>query len=81
MSRELDMWRSEARSQSVAAEDAHRQTQESLREVQAQLQNLEDAITDQLLKTNNLRRNILANDQAMQNMMRMIVNPEVANRS
>ncbi|CAD2221095.1 Microtubule-binding protein MIP-T3 C-terminal region containing protein, putative [Angomonas deanei] len=80
MLRELDMWRGEARTQQFAAEDAHRLTEEQLQETQAQLQNLEDAINDQLLKTNNIRRNILANDRAIQGMMRMVINPEVASR-
>ncbi|KAK7196734.1 Microtubule-binding protein MIP-T3 [Novymonas esmeraldas] len=77
MTRELEMWRSESRSQALAAAEARRQTEESLQEIFANLQNLEDAITDQVLKTNNLRHAILANDAAMEAMMRTIVNPDI----
>ncbi|KPA78363.1 hypothetical protein ABB37_06485 [Leptomonas pyrrhocoris] len=78
MTRELEMWRSESRSQALAASEARRQTEESLQEIHANLQNLEDAISDQMQKTNNLRQTILANDAAMETMMRTIVNPDLA---
>ncbi|KAG8346694.1 hypothetical protein TRVL_02464 [Trypanosoma vivax] len=80
MSRELEMWRSEARSQALAASDARRQTTESLQEVHAQLQALEDAINDQILKTHNLRCSIINNDNAIAGMIRMIVNPDMMGR-
>ncbi|KAG5506184.1 hypothetical protein GH5_05867 [Leishmania sp. Ghana 2012 LV757] len=80
MTRELEMWRSESRSQALAAAEARRQTEESLQEIHANLQNLEDAISDQVLKTNNLRRTILANDAVMESMMKTIVNPDIAAR-
>ncbi|KAG5479500.1 hypothetical protein LSCM1_04766 [Leishmania martiniquensis] len=78
MTRELEMWRSESRSQALAAAEARRQTEESLQEIHAHLQNLEDAISDQVLKTNNLRRTILANDAVMESMTKTIVHPDVA---
>ncbi|AIN98261.1 microtubule-binding protein, putative [Leishmania panamensis] len=78
MTRELEMWRSESRSQALAAAEARRQTEETLQEIHANLQNLEDAISDQMLKTNNLRQTILANDAAMEAMTRTIVNPDIA---
>ncbi|AYU78653.1 hypothetical protein, conserved [Leishmania donovani] len=78
MTRELDMWRSESRNQALAAAEARRQTEESLQEIHANLQNLEDAISDQVLKTNNLRQTILANDAAMEVMAKTIVNPDMA---
>lgn len=78
MTRELEMWRSESRNQALAAAEARRQTEESLQEIHANLQNLEDAISDQMLKTNNLRQSILANDAAMEAMMKTIVNPDIA---
>lgn len=78
MTRELEMWRSESRSQALAAAEARRQTEESLQEIHANLQNLEDAISDQMLKTNNLRQTILSNDAAMETMMKTIVNPDIA---
>ncbi|KAH9597639.1 TRAF3-interacting protein 1 [Trypanosoma melophagium] len=80
MARELEMWRSEARSQALAAADARRQTTESLQEVHAQLQNLEDAINDQILKTQNIRRNVINNDNTIAGMVRMIVNPDMGKR-
>ncbi|RNF07944.1 uncharacterized protein Tco025E_07274, partial [Trypanosoma conorhini] len=76
MARELEMWRSEARSQALAAADARRQTMESLQEVHAQLQNLEDAIKDQVLKTHNIRRSVINNDNAIAGMVRMILGPD-----
>ncbi|CBZ26929.1 conserved hypothetical protein [Leishmania mexicana MHOM/GT/2001/U1103] len=78
MTRELEMWRSESRNQALAAAEARRQTEESLQEIHANLQNLEDAISDQVLKTNNLRQTILANDAAMEVMAKTIVNPDIA---
>jgi TRAF3-interacting protein 1 len=78
MTRELEMWRSESRNQALAAAEARRQTEESLQEIHANLQNLEDAISDQMQKTNNLRQTILANDAAMEAMMKTIVNPDIA---
>ncbi|KAG5505814.1 hypothetical protein JKF63_05150 [Porcisia hertigi] len=78
MFRELEMWRSESRNQALAAAEARRQTEESLQEIHANLQNLEDAISDQMLKTNNLRRSILANDAAIEGMTKIIVNPDIA---
>ncbi|KAG5502514.1 hypothetical protein JIQ42_05395 [Leishmania sp. Namibia] len=80
MTRELEMWRSESRSQALAAAEARRQTEESLQEIHANLQNLEDTISDQVLKTNNLRRTILANDAVMESMTKTIVNPDIAAR-
>lgn len=80
MARELEMWRSEARTQALAAADAKRQTRESLQEVHAQLQNLEDAINDQILKTHNIRCNVINNDNAIAGMVRMIVNPDIGKR-
>ncbi|CBH14958.1 hypothetical protein, conserved [Trypanosoma brucei gambiense DAL972] len=80
MGRELEMWRSEARSQALAAADARRQTTESLQEVHAQLQALEDAISDQILKNHNIRRNIISNDNAIAGMVRMFVNPDALTR-
>lgn len=77
MTRELEMWRSESRNQALAAAEARRQTEESLQEIHANLQNLEDAISDQMQKTNNLRRAILTNDAAMETMMKTIVNPDI----
>lgn len=77
MTRELEMWRSEARSQAAAAAEARRQTQESLEEIQAQLQNMDAAMSDQLVKNNYLRRNVLMNDSSIEGMIRMIVSPEV----
>ncbi|KPI84205.1 hypothetical protein ABL78_6745 [Leptomonas seymouri] len=77
MTRELEMWRSESRSQALAATEARRQTEESLQEIHANLQNLEDAISDQMQKTNNLRQTILSNDAAMETMMKTIVNPDI----
>ncbi|GET88424.1 hypothetical protein, conserved [Leishmania tarentolae] len=78
MTRELEMWRSESRNQALSAAEARRQTEESLQEIHANLQNLEDAISDQVLKTNNLRQIILANDAAMEVMAKTIVNPDIA---
>ncbi|KAF8285042.1 hypothetical protein TcYC6_0002180 [Trypanosoma cruzi] len=80
MARELEMWRSEARSQALAAADARRETMESLQEVNAQLQNLEDAINDQILKTHNIRRSVINNGNAIAGMVRMIVSPEIGKR-
>jgi len=76
MTRELDTWRSEARGQALAAADARRQTEESLQEIQAQLQNLEDAISDQVMKTNSIRQNILTNDASIKTMIQMVVGPD-----
>ncbi|ESS67138.1 hypothetical protein TCDM_04223 [Trypanosoma cruzi Dm28c] len=80
MARELEMWRSEARSQALAAADARRETMESLQEVNAQLQNLEDAINDQILKTHKIRRIVINNGNAIAGMVRMIVSPEIGKR-
>ncbi|CCW65842.1 unnamed protein product [Phytomonas sp. EM1] len=77
MTRELETWRSEARNQALAAAEAQRQTEESVQTVQVQLQSIEDAIGDQILKTNRLQQAILANDRAIEGMIRMVVGPEV----
>lgn len=76
MIRELETWRSEARNQALAAAEARRQTQESLLEAQSKLQAMEDSISDQLQKTNNLRQTILTNDTAIEGMIGMIVGPD-----
>ena len=81
MSRELEMWRTEARTQATAAREAQRQTEESLHDIYGQLQNLEDAINDQILKTNIARAAILNNDKTIDTMVRMVVNPEVGKAS
>jgi TRAF3-interacting protein 1 len=80
MSRELEMWRTEARTQAAAARDAQRQTEASLHDIHGRLQNLEDAINDQIVKTNIVRKTILSNDQTIETMVRMVVNPEVGKR-
>eukprot|EP00796_Vickermania_ingenoplastis_P010101 gene10101-7068_t len=80
MVRELEMWRSESRNQALGAADARRQTEESLQEVQSQLKNLDDAINDQILKTNHLQQQIIANDAALDGMIKMIVNPDVGGK-
>jgi TRAF3-interacting protein 1 len=77
MSRELEMWRTEARTQAVAAQEAQRQTEDSLREIHAKLQTVEDQISDQILKINITRQTILTNDQTIETLLRMVVNPEV----
>lgn len=76
MTRELEMWRAQARNQVMAAAEARRQTQEGLQEVQAQIQNVNEAIADQLIKINNMRRTIINNDRAVDGMVRMIVTPD-----
>lgn len=78
MSRELEMWRSEARAQAVAAREAQRETELSLHEVHVQQQSLEDSISDQITKTNMLRAKILENEKTVETMVRMVVNPESA---
>lgn len=80
MTRELEMWCSESRNQALAAAEARRQTEESLQEIHANLQSLEDAISDQMQKTNNLRQHILMNDTATEAMMKMIVNPDISSQ-
>lgn len=77
MVREMEMWRSESRNQALGAADARRQTEESLQEIHAQLQHLDDDINEQIAKTNHLRQSIIASDSAMDGMIRMIVHPEV----
>lgn len=78
MARELEMWRTEARTQAAAAREAQRQTEESLHDTYSQLQNLEDGINDQILKTNIARAAILNNDKTIDTMVRMVVNPDSA---
>lgn len=78
MSRELDMWRAEARTQAAAAREAQRETEQGLHEVNVQLQALEDSISDQLTKTNILRAKILDNEKTIDTMVKMVVNPDSA---
>lgn len=73
MSRELEMWRMEARTQASAANDAHRQTQESLHDVHGKTQAVEERLSDQLLRTNLLRSTILGNDRVIETMINMVV--------
>eukprot|EP00331_Platyophrya_macrostoma_P012848 CAMPEP_0176413482 /NCGR_PEP_ID=MMETSP0127-20121128/4725_1 /TAXON_ID=938130 /ORGANISM="Platyophrya macrostoma, Strain WH" /LENGTH=520 /DNA_ID=CAMNT_0017793271 /DNA_START=58 /DNA_END=1620 /DNA_ORIENTATION=+ len=81
MSRELDMWRTEARTQAAAAREAQRETEQGLHEVNVQLQALEDSISDQLTKTNILRAKILDNEKTIDTMVKMVVNPDSAKAS
>lgn len=76
MSRELEMWRTEARTQAMAALEAQRQTEESLHGVMGNIQNVEDAISDQLNRTNILRATILSNDRTIDTLIRMVVSPD-----
>lgn len=78
MSRELEMWRGEARTQASAARDAQRETESTLHEVHVQLQALEDSIGDQITKTNMVRAKILENEKTIETMVRMVVNPDSA---
>ena len=80
MSRELEMWRTEARTQAAAAADAQRQTEESLHEVYGRLHAVEDQISDQLVKINLMRQTILQNDQTVETLLKMVVNPEVGGK-
>lgn len=80
MSRELEMWKTEAITQTAAANEAHRQTEESLHGVFARIQNIEDAISDQLVRTSILRSNILANDKTIDTMVKMVVAPDSQKR-
>eukprot|EP00758_Cryptobia_borreli_P003441 Tbor_TRINITY_DN3745_c0_g1::TRINITY_DN3745_c0_g1_i1::g.2349::m.2349/K19680/TRAF3IP1, IFT54; TRAF3-interacting protein 1 len=77
MSRELEMWRMEARNQSAAANDAHRQTQESLHEVHGKIQVVEESLSNQLVRTNMLRSTILENDRVIDTMINMVVAHDV----
>ena len=76
MSRELEMWKTEALTQTTAANEAHRQTEESLHSVYGRIQNIEDSISDQLVRTSILRSNILANDKTIDTMVKMVVAPD-----
>ena len=75
MTRELDMWRNEARTQTAAAAEAQRQTHESLREVNGQIGGLEDSITDQLQKVSVVRAQIQKNEATIEKLIRMVINP------
>lgn len=75
MTRELDMWRNEARTQSNAASEAQRQTQESLREVTSQLSALDESIKDQRQKVSVVRAAIQRNETTIEKLIRMVINP------
>jgi TRAF3-interacting protein 1 len=75
MTRELDMWRNEARTQTTAATEAQRQTQEGLREVHSQIGTLEDSIADQLQKVSVVRAQIQKNEATIEKLIRMVINP------
>ena len=70
------MWKTEALTQTTAANEAHRQTEESLHSVYGRIQNIEDSISDQLVRTSILRSNILANDKTIDTMVKMVVAPD-----
>jgi TRAF3-interacting protein 1 len=76
MARELEMWKTEARTQSLAAADARRQTDEALRELHAKQQALEDAVNDKQAQINIVRGTIIRNDSTIDTLIRMVVNPE-----
>jgi TRAF3-interacting protein 1 len=76
MARELEMWRTEARTQAAAAADAQRQTEAAMADVNAQLMALDDGINDQLTKHNVVRASMQSNDKTIDNLIRMVVNPD-----
>lgn len=80
MTRELDMWRNEARTQTAAANEAQRQTHESLREVNSQIGSLEEGIADQLQKVSVVRAQIQKNEATIEKLIRMVINPNESKR-
>jgi TRAF3-interacting protein 1 len=80
MARELEMWKSEARNQSVVASDARRQTEEALRELNAKQQALEDAIAAKNAQVSVVRGTIIQNDKTIDTLIRMVVNPEAGTK-
>lgn len=80
MARELEMWRTEARTQSTAAAEARRQTDEALREIHARQQALEDAAVEKQQQIAIARAQIQHNDKTIETLIRMVVNPEVGGK-
>lgn len=78
MARELDMWRTESRTQAAAATEAQRQTEEALFAAQGQVAAVEESIKDQLQKTSILRATITNNDRTIESLVKMVVQSEPA---
>eukprot|EP01063_Lacrimia_lanifica_P024669 TRINITY_DN32539_c0_g1_i1.p1 TRINITY_DN32539_c0_g1~~TRINITY_DN32539_c0_g1_i1.p1 ORF type:complete len:485 (+),score=264.10 TRINITY_DN32539_c0_g1_i1:67-1455(+) len=72
MSREKVMWQRQAQDTKVQAQQAEHATEESLQPLYSQIQDLEDAISDQLVKIHTTRSNILKNDGIIETLLGMI---------
>eukprot|EP00754_Rhynchopus_humris_P031500 Rhum_TRINITY_DN15339_c4_g1::Rhum_TRINITY_DN15339_c4_g1_i1::g.150913::m.150913/K19680/TRAF3IP1, IFT54; TRAF3-interacting protein 1 len=72
MSKEKAMWQRQATDTKVQAQEAEHATEESLQPLYSQLQDLEDAISDQLNKIHTTRANILKNDGIVETLLRMV---------
>eukprot|EP01059_Diplonema_ambulator_P017229 TRINITY_DN2920_c0_g1_i1.p1 TRINITY_DN2920_c0_g1~~TRINITY_DN2920_c0_g1_i1.p1 ORF type:complete len:477 (+),score=208.22 TRINITY_DN2920_c0_g1_i1:942-2372(+) len=74
MSKEKGMWQRQAQDAKVQAQEVEHATEEALQPLYSQIQDLEDAISDQLNKIHTTQANILKNDAVIDTLLRMAVN-------
>eukprot|EP00756_Hemistasia_phaeocysticola_P026773 Hpha_TRINITY_DN16083_c2_g2::TRINITY_DN16083_c2_g2_i1::g.117775::m.117775/K19680/TRAF3IP1, IFT54; TRAF3-interacting protein 1 len=74
MAKEYASWKRQAADTKAQAQETERASQDALQPLQAQLHELEDAISDQLNKIRTVKANILKNDTTIETLLRMVIN-------
>eukprot|EP01062_Namystynia_karyoxenos_P024762 TRINITY_DN19680_c1_g1_i1.p1 TRINITY_DN19680_c1_g1~~TRINITY_DN19680_c1_g1_i1.p1 ORF type:complete len:476 (+),score=254.81 TRINITY_DN19680_c1_g1_i1:80-1429(+) len=74
MAKEYTSWKRQGADTKAQALEIERANQEALQPLQAQLQELEDAINDQLNKIRTVKANIIKNDSTIETLLKMVIN-------
>ncbi|KAJ9458618.1 hypothetical protein DIPPA_26826 [Diplonema papillatum] len=72
MSKERTLWKRQGQEIKVQAQEAEHVTEEALQPLYSQIQDLEDAVSDQLNKIYTTRANIIKNDMIIETLLKMV---------